>query len=96
MTNIDQQSVNAIRILAADAIQKANSGHPGAPLGTAPMMYELFAKHLSHNPETPNGKIATVLFFPADTAQPACTPCFISSAMESPQKISAISVSLTR
>lgn len=53
MTNIDQQSVNAIRILAADAIQKANSGHPGAPLGTAPMMYELFAKHLSHNPRNP-------------------------------------------
>ena len=53
MTNIDQQSVNAIRILATDAIQKANSGHPGAPLGTAPMMYELFAKHLSHNPRNP-------------------------------------------
>lgn len=53
MTNIDQLSVNAIRILAADAIQKANSGHPGAPLGTAPMMYELFAKHLSHNPRNP-------------------------------------------
>lgn len=54
MTNIDQQSVNAVRILAADQIQKANSGHPGAPLGTAPMMYELFANHLAHNPANPN------------------------------------------
>lgn len=53
MTNLDQQSVNAIRILAADAIQKANSGHPGAPLGTAPMMYELYGKHLAHNPNNP-------------------------------------------
>lgn len=52
--NIDQQSVNTIRVLAADAVQKANSGHPGAPLGTAPMMYELYGHHLSHNPENPN------------------------------------------
>lgn len=53
MTKIDQQSVNAIRILAADAIQKAKSGHPGAPLGTAPMMYELYAHQLNHNPKDP-------------------------------------------
>ncbi len=53
MTNIDQQSVNAIRVLAADAVQKANSGHPGAPLGTAPMMYELYGYGLTHNPENP-------------------------------------------
>lgn len=53
MTNIDQKSVNAIRILAADQVQKANSGHPGAPLGTAPMMYELWARHMNHNPKDP-------------------------------------------
>lgn len=53
MTNIDQKSVNAIRILAADAIEKAKSGHPGAPLGTAPMMYELYGRHLAHNPKDP-------------------------------------------
>lgn len=53
MTKIDQLSVNAIRILAADAIQKAKSGHPGAPLGTAPMMYELYTHELNHNPQDP-------------------------------------------
>lgn len=53
MRTIDQQSVNAIRTLAADAVQKAKSGHPGAPLGTAPMMYELYAHQLNHNPKDP-------------------------------------------
>lgn len=53
MTNLDQLSVNSIRILAADQVQKANSGHPGAPLGTAPMLYELWTKHMKHNPADP-------------------------------------------
>lgn len=51
--NMDKQSVNAIRILAADAVQKANSGHPGLPLGAAAMAYELWAHHMSHNPANP-------------------------------------------
>lgn len=52
--NIDMKSVNAIRVLSADAIQKANSGHPGLPLGSAAMAYELWAKHMKHNPADPN------------------------------------------
>lgn len=53
MNNIDTMSVNAIRVLAADAVQKANSGHPGLPLGSAAMAYELWAKHMKHNPQSP-------------------------------------------
>lgn len=54
MNNIDNLSINAIRILSADQVQKANSGHPGLPLGAAPMAYELFARHMKHNPKNPN------------------------------------------
>ena len=54
MNKIDALSVNAIRVLSADAIQKANSGHPGLPLGAAPMAYELWTNHLSHNPADPH------------------------------------------
>lgn len=53
MNNIDTMSVNAIRVLSADAIQKANSGHPGLPLGAAPVAYELWAHHMNHNPANP-------------------------------------------
>ena len=53
MKAIDALSVNSIRVLAADAIQKANSGHPGLPLGCAPMAYELWANHMNHNPANP-------------------------------------------
>lgn len=53
--NIEQKSVNAIRVLAADTVQKANSGHPGMPLGSAAMAYELWANHLTHNPKILSG-----------------------------------------
>ncbi len=53
MSNIDTTCVNAIRVLAADAIEKAKSGHPGLPLGSAPMAYELWANHMNHNPKDP-------------------------------------------
>lgn len=54
MTNLDEKAVNAIRILAADAIQKANSGHPGLPLGAAPMAYALWANHLNFSYQNPD------------------------------------------
>ena len=49
--SIDTTCVNAIRALSADAVQKANSGHPGLPLGSAAMAYELWAHHMTHNPK---------------------------------------------
>lgn len=53
MSSIDMTCVNAIRVLSADAIQKANSGHPGLPLGSAPIAYELWANHMNHNAKDP-------------------------------------------
>lgn len=53
MNLVDQKTINTIRILSAEAIQKANSGHPGLPLGSAPMAYTLWGKHLAHNPHNP-------------------------------------------
>ncbi|WP_276354915.1 transketolase [Cohnella caldifontis] len=51
--NIDQLSVTTIRTLTIDAIEKAKSGHPGMPMGAAPMGYQLFAKTMKHNPSQP-------------------------------------------
>ncbi|HDR91259.1 MAG TPA: transketolase, partial [candidate division Zixibacteria bacterium] len=48
-----QKSINTIRFLSADAIQKAKSGHPGLPLGAAPMAYVLWANHLRYDPDNP-------------------------------------------
>ncbi len=54
MNTISNMSVNAIRVLSADAIQKANSGHPGLPLGCAATAYELWMNHMNHNPADPD------------------------------------------
>ena len=50
---IDQLAINSIRTLSIDAIEKANSGHPGLPMGAAPMAYTLWTKHMYHNPANP-------------------------------------------
>ncbi len=51
--SLDQRCINTIRFLAADAIQKAKSGHPGMPMGAAPMAYVLWTRHLKHSPGNP-------------------------------------------
>jgi transketolase len=53
-SNLDELCVNAIRFLSVDAVQKANSGHPGLPLDAAPMGYVLWTRFLKHNPSNPN------------------------------------------
>ena len=50
---LDQLCINTMRFLAVDAVQKANSGHPGAPMGAAPMAYTLWDRHLKHDPGDP-------------------------------------------
>src|SRR5258707_7784083 len=52
-SELDQLSINTIRALSIDAVQKANSGHPGMPLGAAPMAYVLWTRLLKHNPRNP-------------------------------------------
>ncbi len=51
---MEQRAINAIRVLGVDAINKANSGHPGIVLGAAPMAYQLFTEHLNVNVKNPN------------------------------------------
>ena len=51
--DIEQLSINTIRTLSIDAVQKANSGHPGMPMGMAPIAYALFYKSIKHNPGNP-------------------------------------------
>ena len=53
LEQLDQLSINTIRFLSVDAVQKANSGHPGLPLGAAPMAYVLWTRFLQHNPANP-------------------------------------------
>ncbi|NLG23958.1 MAG: transketolase, partial [Clostridiales bacterium] len=49
----DLMAVNAIRVLSAEGVQKAKSGHPGMPMGAAPAAYALWAKQMKHNPKNP-------------------------------------------
>jgi transketolase len=50
---LEELSINTIRFLAADAVEKANSGHPGTPMGLAPLAYVLWERFLKHNPKNP-------------------------------------------
>jgi transketolase len=52
-STLDQLCINSIRVLAMDAVQKANSGHPGMPMGMAPVGYLLFTRFMRHNPRNP-------------------------------------------
>jgi len=52
--DLDQLCINTIRTLAMDAVQQANSGHPGTPMGLAPLAYVLWTRYLKHNPQDPS------------------------------------------
>src|SRR5438045_4547881 len=53
-TNLDALAINTVRTLSMDAVQKANSGHPGTPMALAPLAYSLFTKHMKHDPSDPH------------------------------------------
>ena len=54
MESIEQKGINTVRVLSADAVQKANSGHPGTPMGLAPVGDVLWTKVMNYNPKNPN------------------------------------------
>jgi len=54
MDNLDLKCINTIPFLAVDAVEKANSGHPGAPMGTATIAYTLWDRFLKFNPRNPD------------------------------------------
>ena len=66
---------NAIRALAMDAVQQANSGHPGMPMGMAEIAVALWNRHLRHNPANPHWPTATASCCPTATARCCCTRC---------------------
>jgi transketolase len=53
MTDLEKRAIQTIRFLSADAVQKANSGHPGLPMGAAALAYTVWTRHLQHNPRNP-------------------------------------------
>jgi len=65
----EKKLANAIRALSMDAVQRAKSGHPGAPMGMADIAEVLWREFLNHNPKTRHGPIVTVSFYPTATAQ---------------------------
>ena len=56
---LDNLCINTIRFLSVDAVEKADSGHPGLPMGAAPMAYVLWTRFLKHNPTNPDWMIVT-------------------------------------
>ena len=64
-----RELANAVRALSMDAVQKANSGHPGAPMGMADIAEVLWNDHMKHNPATRNGPTATASCCPTAMAR---------------------------
>ena len=53
-SDVQQQAINSIRTLSMDAVQAANSGHPGTPMALAPLTYAIWNDHLNYDPANPN------------------------------------------
>ena len=72
-----EKRINAIRFLSVDTVQKANSGHPGFPLGAAATAFTLWSRHLKFNPPIRNGPIAIASCSPRATARRFSMRCSI-------------------
>ena len=67
-------AVNTLRMLSADAVEKAQSGHPGLPMGFADVAFVLWMQFLRFNPENPSGRIVTVSSYQQDMVPCCCIP----------------------
>lgn len=76
-TQPQNKLANAIRFLSIDAVQQANSGHPGAPMGMADIAEVLWRDYLQHNPRTRIGPTVTALYCQTDMPQCCSIVCFI-------------------
>ena len=74
VADIDQLCINTIRTLSIDAIQKANSGHPGTPMALAPAAYVLWQRFLRSIPRIRSGRTATASSSPMGTRRCSSTP----------------------
>ena len=77
----EKKTANAIRALAMDAVQRANCGHPGAPMGMADIAEVLWRDVMTHNPSNPSGSIVTVSYCRMDMDPCCCMRCYILQAM---------------
>jgi Transketolase, thiamine diphosphate binding domain len=79
---LEGDAISAVRFLAIDAVERAKSGHPGTPMGLAPLPYRLFARHPATIRRIRNGRIATVSCCRAGTRRCSSTPACISARDE--------------
>ena len=70
--DLDTLAINTIRALCMDAVQKANSGHPGTPMGMAPVAYTLWQRFLRFDPATRSGLTGTASCSPRATPRHSC------------------------
>jgi hypothetical protein len=75
---LDELCINTLRFLAVDMVQKANSGHPWLPMGSAAMAYALWDRSLKFNPHVPIGRTATASFYRRAMAVRCSMLCFTS------------------
>ena len=85
--DVKKTTINAIRILSAEAIEKAKSGHPGLPMGCAPIAYTLFQNFLKFNPKDMKWDDRDRFILRQDTARHSTTPFSISIKWVSKRKI---------
>ena len=77
-TDIDELCINTIRTLSMDAIQKANSGHPGTPMALAPLAYTLWQRYLRFDPRIRSGRTEIASSSPSATPRCCSTRCSTS------------------